>query len=147
MRKGETSLTLDPASFVEPQLDDCDAPRAQPFHMGFGGQKAHDGDVVGDAGLSRRKPDQHRLGTAASKARRNVEYLARPQGHAHLSRHACSISTVHSGGQLQTFDNDDGRLCSSRQNWRSVYSDYTSPPRTDSRRLSFYLFLRSSMKR
>src|SRR5262249_15642751 len=66
------------AGLVESQLDDRDAARAQPFHMGLGGEKAYDGDVVGDAGLSRRKPRQHRLGTAASKTRRNIECLPRP---------------------------------------------------------------------
>src|SRR5262249_11220027 len=70
--------------------------------MGFGGEKTHDGDVVGDAGLSGGKPCQHRLGTAASKTRRNIDYVARPQGHAHPSPHASSITTVHNGyGELR----------------------------------------------
>ena len=87
----------DAAGAVKLQLDDRHARGTQASHVGLRREQAHDGDFVGNGGLGGGKTRQHRLGTATSKTRRNVDDLARPRSHAHLSRHACSISTVHSG--------------------------------------------------
>jgi hypothetical protein len=82
---------------VEVELHDRHARSSQALDMGFRGKEADDDDLVGDAGRGGGKTRQHRLGTTASQTRRYVEDLARPRDHAHLSRHACSISTVHNG--------------------------------------------------
>ena len=80
------------------ELDNRDARRAQFVGVGLAAQQADDRDLVGERWTRGREPGEHALRAAADeKIGCDVEDLPRPMAHAHLSRQACSISTVHSG--------------------------------------------------
>ena len=88
----------DAAGRGEVELDHRHACRPQVLRVGLAAQQADDDDLVGERWTRGREPGEHSLRAAADEQiGRDEKDLPRPTAHAHLSRQACSISTVHSG--------------------------------------------------